>query len=1447
VLDKENMELEELVNLGSKMGFTGELLQEFVTEQQNRAREERVSARSHAVQTEQNKFTAQTEQARIKASVELEKYKHEADTAERIHEHELNLARINNRNNADQNSNNGIIAVEKPKLPSYDGNENLSTYLIRFERVCDLIGVDRTTYAIRLGTLLQGKAAELYSSLPPDITSDYDRLRDALLMGFGKTADTYRLDFRSARCDNETYAQFLVTLRRKLNLWLHASKVNETYEDLANLLLHDQFMTCIKPELRTFLKERGSLSLNDTVHAADCWSTAHPASDKPNPSSFTSNQSGQQNPNVHVRNRTHSNVTCHNCGVVGHIKPNCPSLFKHKTVNSVMGSVNPFYEPNVQQISHAFDSRIPDKYMSHGTVNGANVSTIVRDTGCQCIVISKDVVPDAQLKNCKTTSLSDYLGRTNLFPYLKCYLKCKFYDGWVTAVIAPLKCCSVLVGNVPGVMDPNCECQNDGYINPPAVNHVRAVTRSQNTSNVIHPLIVPDPSVVDLTPDEFKSKQLACPSLAPCWEKCRKQEESRLRDGSIFKYVNVQDFLYRKCVYSPNKLLIGRMSLVLPVECRKLVLETAHECPVAGHFSHNKTYAKIASQFFWPGASMDTRLFCQSCDICQRMSPKRVPPVQLVKMPIIDVPFSRVSMDIVGPLTPATQEGHKYILTVIDWATGFPEAVPLKHTDSVSVAEALLGIFSRVGIPREILSDQGTNFTSKLMGELHTLLGVKPLFSSIYHAQGNGRVERLHLTLKNSLRKLCADKPRQWHRYLVATLFALRELPSNRSGFSPFELLYGRQVRGPISVLKDLWTNPSVPNEQRDVYQYIIDLRNKLDECSRLAHVQSKISQNKFSTYFDLKAKSRSLKSGDEALVLLPDSSNKLLVCWKGPFKVMNKLNRVNYTLNCGGQEKVYHINLLKQYHRRTSELGVASLDETRSIGTAVPHNVFFLSHAPIIDESSLDIPKCSGGIVVPKSLYIEVAISTSKGISLPQIADSLSLEQNRDVQTITDRYKDVFSDVPGHTRTVVHKISLKTSNPVCSNMYPVPVHLKPIFNQEVDNLYELGFLEGSISEYRSPVVLVKKTDDTYRMTIDYRALNSISRTDAEPAFNMDDDIHKLVGTEYFTELDICKAYYQVELDVESRPFTAFPTHRGLMQWTRLPFGLNTACQTYARLMRRVLLGVKNTTFYFDNILIFTRTWSEHLETVNEVLDRLRQHGLTVKPSKCNIGFNSINYLGLHISKNTVLPIPDKIEAITNLKLPPPTKKGLRSFLGLLSFYRKFLCNLATMVSPLTALLKSKVSEPLEYNDEQISGFHQAKNLLISSPILNLPNLTLPFIVRSDSSGTGLGAVLLQFHDDVPMPVSYASRQLTDNERKFSTVERECLAILFAVQRFSHYLIGKKFVLEVDHRPLVYLSKMKNLNSRLARWSLCLQPFDYSVVYIPGSENVGADYFSRCE
>ncbi|KAK7484343.1 hypothetical protein BaRGS_00024468 [Batillaria attramentaria] len=204
-------------------------------------------------------------------------------------------------------------------------------------------------------------------------------------------------------------------------------------------------------------------------------------------------------------------------------------------------------------------------------------------------------------------------------------------------------------------------------------------------------------------------------------------------------------------------------------------------------------------------------------------------------MPLIDSPFKRVAVDLVGPISPPSEDGHRYILTLVDYATRYPEAVPLKKIDTPTVAEALVDMFSRLGIPEEILSDRGTQFISDCMEEVNRLLSIHRLTTTPYHPMCNGLVEKFNGTLKSMLKKLCAEQPRSWNRYINALLFAYREVPQDSTGFSPFELLYGRTVRGPMHILKELWTKEVDAPEVKNSYQYVFELREKLEDTLRMA------------------------------------------------------------------------------------------------------------------------------------------------------------------------------------------------------------------------------------------------------------------------------------------------------------------------------------------------------------------------------------------------------------------------------------------------------------------------------------------------------------------------------------------------------------------------------------------------------------------------------------
>ncbi|XP_037774039.1 uncharacterized protein LOC119570315 [Penaeus monodon] len=678
--------------------------------------------------------------------------------------------------------------------------------------VASLLDISEDSYAVRLGSLLTGKAVEIYTSLSPEITADYKQLKKALLNGFSKTPNGYRQDFRAAKIKvGETYKQFSINLGRLFDQWIDSSGLENSYESLRSFMILDQFKSSLSPDLRIYIKEHNVPTLDQTVQLADNWAAAHNAYPKSN-TTFKTKKSTENKPVNHVpvmKENFIKEIKCHNCGEFGHYRSRCPkNPLAFKSIPS---------ERNPEKVSFSLSDSTPRKYLANGTVNGQRVSTILRDSGCSCVLISNEVLPDIDISNNKLVKVCDYLGRVDYFPQVRCYITCPYFVGWTNALRAPLKFCSVLIGNIPGVRDSNSN--TDVFDSPVHKNdQVQAIQTRAYKNKRIHPLVLPKLKPVNITPTEFAKLQSSCPSLSSVREKVKSREPHMTRDGMMFEYIENDGLLYRKCIKYKFQDRIGKMSLVVPADCRAIVTSIAHESPLAGHFSHRKTLRRVTDQFYWPSMGSDVRDFCRSCDKSQRMSHKgRVKPVPIKPMPIITEPFLRVAIDIVGPLNPPSDDGHKYILTLIDYATGFPEAIPLREIDSVSVG----GSFARYIF-------QSRNFQGNSFRQRHTV----------------------HFTTDG-------------------------EIPSDRTGFSVFELLYGRAVRGPLTVLRDLWEDRSIKDDERTTFQCVIELRDKLEECAKIAVHNADISSTRYRSYFDVKSQDRSFSPGDEVLVLLPDTANK--------------------------------------------------------------------------------------------------------------------------------------------------------------------------------------------------------------------------------------------------------------------------------------------------------------------------------------------------------------------------------------------------------------------------------------------------------------------------------------------------------------------------------------------------------------------------------------------
>ncbi|KAI3366502.1 hypothetical protein L3Q82_000474 [Scortum barcoo] len=576
--------------------------------------------------------------------------------------------------------------------------------------------------------------------------------------------------------------------------------------------------------------------------------------------------------------------------------------------------------------------------------------------------------------------------------------------------------------------------------------------------------------------------------------------------------------------------------------------------------------------------------------------------------------------------------------SVVTVHTRYPEAFPLRDITAKQIAYPPLQLFSRVGIPSEILTDQGTNFLSDILRQVYRLLGIKSIRTTPYHPQTDGLVERYNRTLKSMLKKFISTNAKDWDKWLPYLLFAYREVPQASTGFSPFELLYGRQVRGPLDVLQESWVGSQ--EKRTSVLAFVLQMRERMEQTTKLVRRNMEKAQSGQQTWSDKAARERSFSPGQQVLLLLPTAENKLLAKWQGPYTVLKKLSPTTYEIEMlerRNPKQTFHINLLKEW-------------KTREIP---PQQKMFVRR--MVEEED-DIV----GELAPASC-------NSKSLDLSH----LSLTQQKDLQAIVP--PDLFQERPGTTNLVEHDIRLKDCTPIRQRMYRIPQKLVPVLEEEVTAMLELGVIEPSTSEWSNPIVLVIKKDGNIRFCIDFRKVNAQSEFDAYPLPRLDDLIERVGQAQFITTLDLCKGYWQVPLSDAARPLTAFRTPQGLWQFTKMSFGLHGAPATFQRLMNKVLAGMHNfAAAYLDDIVIYSNSWQEHLSHVAKVLREIKKAGLTINPRKCAVAKRETQYLGYVLGGGVIKPVQDKVEAI-RARERPTTRKQVKSFLGLVGWYRRFI------------------------------------------------------------------------------------------------------------------------------------------------------------------------------
>ncbi|XP_072037234.1 uncharacterized protein [Amphiura filiformis] len=946
------------------------------------------------------------------------------------------------------------------------------------------------------------------------------------------------------------------------------------------------------------------------------------------------------------------------------------------------------------------DNLVEDMPVVQGFLGNKEVQ-VMRDSGCDAVAVRKRLVPEE-----KFTGVYDKCrlidGTVRTFPVACLDVDTPYFTGHVHALVMNDPVYDLILGNnLRGVREPKDpdpdwkpRCQSsvntDDEDHGEVSNVMNAVqTRSQKvaTEKLKKALKVPKVVTEIISADKLQKAQADDPSLNKIRQLAESGEVKVSRCGGTSKFVCKDGILFREFQSPSVNFGESLNQVVVPQPFRMQVMKLAHETLLGGHAGVNKTTLKVLKHFFWPGAQADIGRLCRSCDICQRTFPKgRVTKVPLGSMPIIDVPFSRIAMDLVGPIFPSTERGHRFILTVVDYATRFPEAVPLRNIDSISVAEALLDIYSIVGFPREVLSDQGRQFTSEVMAEVNRLLSIRQLTTTAWHPMTNGMCERFNGVLKASLRKMCEERPRDWDRYINALLFAYRETPHASTGFSPFDLLYGRSVRGPLGMLKEFWTGQIEEPETKTTFEYVLDLQDRLQKTCDLAREEMKKSQGKYKMYYDRKAKARKFDVGDEVLLLLRTDHNKLLLHWKGPFPVVGKVGSMDYKVDFGTKVKTFHANLLKKYFRRDTD------QPSKVVAGLLQIACSAIIESEVQEESEMseedDVSLTNEDLLQIPSFQAEETIADV------HINQDLTEEQSLEVKRLLGNYSSVLTDKPGFTHLGSHDIKLTDSTPVRMKPYPIPYALRDSVKEEIKTMLELDVIEPSTSPYASPLVVVKKAD------------------------------------------------------------------------------------------------------------------------------------------------------GHTVEKGCRHPNLDKLEVIQKASRPV-TKTQLKSFLGLAGFYRQYIPNFGAIAVPLTD--KTKAGEPTKINWErsQELAFQTLKSMLGKAPILHLPDFHRQFILRTDASDVAIGAVLFQEFEGVKFPLAYLSKKLNKAQRGYAIMEKECLAVVWAIRKLELYLYGRDFVLETDHQPLLCVKRSKVANGRIMRWALSLQPYHYRIEAIKGSDNIGADYMSR--
>nr|XP_043876803.1 uncharacterized protein LOC122766190 isoform X1 [Solea senegalensis] len=978
--------------------------------------------------------------------LKLKRMELDAETAVKIRELELQSSSVSSGARPSSSSTTFDVSKNVSLVPVFRESE-VECYLGAFERIAAALHWPKDVWPILLQCKLTGKAQEACASLSVEDGLSYEKVKSAILQVYELVPEAYRQRFRGLRkTASQTYADFAREKGMLFDRWCSSCKA-DNFNSIRELMLLEEFKNQVPERTVVYLNEQKVTTLQQAAILADEFALTHRSPfirrDSPTQPETAFRSSDTRVPRFSTSlSAPKADKQCFFCHKADHLIADC-NAWKRKQQAAISKPKGVGLVKTVTGCSPSPSQTVPDECFKPfifpafvsltGKVDDQRPVTVLRDTGGSQSFILSSVLPLSTESACDTSAIVRGIGMR----------------------LPPTR----ETGNWAGDLE-KCE----GGTEPVAVH------------------------ALPLTREALINSQSGDPSMRKCFAAV--EDHDKCTEGQSFFLDN--GVLMRRWISPLGKTNAvsdcgSVCQIVVPVAYRQHVLELAHDHPWSGHLGVTKTHDRILKHFFWPGMKKEVTRFCKTCSTCQVVGKPNqvVPPAPLHPIPAVGEPFERVLVDCVGPL-PRTKSGNQFLLTVMCATTRFPEAIPLRRITAPAITRALIKFFTMFGLPKVVQTDQGTNFLSRSFKQTLYALGITHSVSSAYHPQSQGALERWHQTLKSMLRKYCHDTGRYWDEGVPFTLFAIREAKQESLGFSPAELVFGHNVRGPLKVLKEKFLCNISP--QTTVQDFVSQCKERLRNASALAKVALSSSQESMKERFDRKAVKREFEPGERVLVLLPTPGSALTARFSGPYVIKSKVSDTNYVIHTPERRRkvrLCHINMLKSYHSREANQG----EQEKTPETAASRET---TTSLVCVESLPD-----DGLTVLGSDQQSGRLSNTEFLAkIDTHLNYLPVDQQRDIVSLMRSHPSLFNDVPSSTNVLKHDIDVGSASPIKQHAYRCPLAKRELMKKEANYLLENGLAVPSCSPWSSPCLLAPKSDGTPRFCTDYRKIKHKKGTD---------------------------------------------------------------------------------------------------------------------------------------------------------------------------------------------------------------------------------------------------------------------------------------------------------------------------------------------------------------